>query len=299
MTTTKAGPFDLDYWDVGSGPAVVLLHSSASGNRQWRKLADALKDRHRLIAVNLFGYGATSPWPGQRPVRLADHAELVSAAVSLAAEPVAIVGHSLGGAVALESAMRLGSRVRTVIAFEPILFHLLKMHGPAEAFAEIDATRGGHYQRAARGDWTGAGELFIDYWSGAGTWASLSDERRTGLLTTLPNVIDEWGSSFGAEHGPASCLKMLPGIADEWGKLEKTGRSLADWGGIAAPVHLIRAADTVPPTRVITSLLAGAHPSWRLHEVPSGGHMAPVTRPDLVNPLIAQLVAGSAGSAGS
>jgi hypothetical protein len=36
VTETKAGSFDLDVLDVGTGPAVVLLHSSANGHRQWR-----------------------------------------------------------------------------------------------------------------------------------------------------------------------------------------------------------------------------------------------------------------------
>ena len=52
----------VDFLDVGSGPAVVLVHSSASGNRQWRNLTDALKDCYRIIAVNLYGYGDTPAW---------------------------------------------------------------------------------------------------------------------------------------------------------------------------------------------------------------------------------------------
>ena len=68
MPVIKAGAFDLDYTDVGTGPAVVLVHCSASGHRQWRHLVDALQSRYRLIAVNLFGYGKTSPWPDDRPL---------------------------------------------------------------------------------------------------------------------------------------------------------------------------------------------------------------------------------------
>ena len=85
MPLIRAGAFDLDYADTGSGPAVVLLHSSASGRRQWQRLVEALQSRYRLIAVNLFGYGKTSSWPGTP-------------------EPVALIGHSLGGAVAFEAA---------------------------------------------------------------------------------------------------------------------------------------------------------------------------------------------------
>src|SRR5215470_13112105 len=102
MPVTRAGAFDLEYTDTGSGPAVVLVHSSASGYRQWRRLIEALPG-YRMIAVNLFGYGGTSAWPGARPLTAADQAELVMAAAALSPKPVVLVGHSLGGAVAFEA----------------------------------------------------------------------------------------------------------------------------------------------------------------------------------------------------
>jgi pimeloyl-ACP methyl ester carboxylesterase len=137
MPVIKVGAFDLDFTDAGSGPAVVLVHSSASGHRQWQRLVEALQSRYRLLAVNLLGYGKTSSWPGTRPLTAADQAELIAAAAELAREPVALIGHSLGGAVALEAAALLSGRVRVLVAFEPILFGHLKAHGPVSAYDEI------------------------------------------------------------------------------------------------------------------------------------------------------------------
>src|SRR5262245_40377667 len=122
MPVIKAGAFDLEYTDSGSGSPVVLLHSSASGHRQWRRLVDTVQRRHRVIALNLFGYGKTSAWPGTRPLTAADQAELVAAAVGVVGEAVALIGHSLGGAVAFEAAAKLSDRVLVLVAFEPILF---------------------------------------------------------------------------------------------------------------------------------------------------------------------------------
>jgi pimeloyl-ACP methyl ester carboxylesterase len=52
-------PVQVDFLEAGSsGPVVMLVHSSVSGARQWRRLMDDLKDRFRVRAVNLFGYGA-------------------------------------------------------------------------------------------------------------------------------------------------------------------------------------------------------------------------------------------------
>ena len=269
MPVIKAGAFDLEYSDTGAGPAVILIHSSASGLRQWRALVERLRDRYRVIAVNLFGYGNTSPWPGMRPLTDADQAELVAAAAALASEPVALVGHSLGGAVALEAAAQLGNRVRVLVAFEPILFGHLKTHGPASAYDEIAKLARRYGELAQAGDWNAAGELFVDYWTGAGTWAAMPDERRQNTMAMLPPVVHEWD-------------------------MATTGlRPLEGWRAITAPVHLIHAADTRAPTRAIVELLAKAYPDWHVDEVPSGGHMAPLTRPDLVNPLIVAAIDGA------
>jgi pimeloyl-ACP methyl ester carboxylesterase len=266
MPVIKVGKFDLEYSDTGSGAPVLLVHSSASGYRQWRRLVETLQTRYRVIAINLFGYGKTSSWPGERPLTAADQAKLVAAAVTLAPEPVALVGHSLGGVVALEAAAELSHRVRALVVFEPILFGTLKMHGPAAAYDEI-AKVAHRYNELARGaDWNAAGEWFVDYWAAPGTWAAMPDERRQNTLAMLPAVVHEWA-------------------------MATTGtRPLEGWGAIAAPVHLIHAADTRAPTRAIVALLKKHYPGWRVHEVPSGGHMAPLARPDLVNPLIAAAI---------
>ena len=263
MPVIKAGAFDLDYTDTGSGPAVVLVHSSASGHRQWQRLVEALQSRYRLIAVNLFGYGKTSSWPGTRPLTTADQAELVAAAVELAPEPVALIGHSLGGAVAFEAAAKLSGRVRVLVVFEPILFGHLKAHGPVTAYDEIAGVASRYNELARTGDWNAVGEWFVDYWTAPGTWAAMPAERKQNMFAMLPAVVQEWG-------------------------MATTGtRPLEGWSTITAPVHLIRAADTRTPTREIVKLLAKTYPTWQVHEVPSGGHMAPLARPDLVNPLIA------------
>jgi pimeloyl-ACP methyl ester carboxylesterase len=279
MPVIKAGAFDLDYTDTGSGPPVVLVHSSASASRQWRQLTELLQSRYRVIAINLFGYGKTSawpgspwpgsPWPGKRPLSAADEAGLVAAAAALASsEPVALVGHSLGGAVVLEAAAMLADRVRLVVAFEPILFGYLREHGPADAYQEIAELSDRYGELAKSGDWNAAGQWFVDYWSGAGTWTAMSDERKQNTMAMLPPVLHEWDMA-------TSGIRPLDG-----------------WRAITAPVHLISAADTRAPTRAIVELLAKTYPDWQVHEVPSGGHMAPLARPDLVNPLIAGLLDG-------
>jgi pimeloyl-ACP methyl ester carboxylesterase len=266
MPVIKAGGFDLDYADTGAGPALVVMHASASGHRQWQRLAETLRGRCRVIAVNLFGYGKTSAWPAARPLDAADQAELVVAAADLAAGPVVLVGHSLGGAVAFEAAAQLAGRVRLLVAFEPALFGHLKAHGPPAAFDEIAGVAARFHALAGAGEWDAAGHWFVDYWSGPGAWAAMPDARRRSVLATLPAVTHEWAMAMG-------------GI-----------RPLDGWRAITAPVHLVHAADTRAPAHEVVRLLAWAYPDWAVHAVPSGGHMAPLGRPDLVNPLIGAIL---------
>ena len=67
MPVMSKGTLKIDHTDDGQGQPVVLIHSSVSGNRQWGPLTEALKDRYRVLAINLFGYGETTPWPGTSP----------------------------------------------------------------------------------------------------------------------------------------------------------------------------------------------------------------------------------------
>ena len=119
----------IDHTDDGQGRPVILIHSSVSANRQWRSLTEALKDRYRVLAINLFGYGETTPWPGTSPQSLYAQAQLVLALCEEAGTPIHIVGHSFGGSVALKAASLLGPSVASLILLEPNPFYLLKQDG--------------------------------------------------------------------------------------------------------------------------------------------------------------------------
>ena len=117
-----------------------------------RVLVEALRGRYRLIAVNLFGYGETSSWPGTRGLTATDQAELVAAAADLVLEPVALIGHSLGGAVALSCGFALRSCPGSHCV-EPILFGHLKAHGPVSAYDEIAGVASRYNELAQDDNW--------------------------------------------------------------------------------------------------------------------------------------------------
>jgi pimeloyl-ACP methyl ester carboxylesterase len=259
---SRAG-LQIDYADEGQGRPVVLIHSSVSGNRQWRSLTEELRDRYRLLAVNLFGYGQTSPWPAVEPQSLADQAELIRHVCDTVEGPVDIVGHSFGGCVALKSALLLRDRVSSLVLLEPNPFHLLGKAGPSDGWSETVALRALVTGLMAAGDWKGAARPFADYWLGEGAWDAMPERRRAAFIESLPPNFHEWDAAMNEET-------QSTGYAD-----------------IRARTLVLSDRSTRASIREIVALLRRACPGWTFRFLEEGGHMAPLTRPDLVNPIVA------------
>jgi pimeloyl-ACP methyl ester carboxylesterase len=259
-----ASPISVDYLQAGlSGPMVVLVHSSVSGARQWRRLMEHLEGEFRVRAVNLFGYGDTPAWSADRPQTLDDQARLVEAAIPAGENEIALVGHSFGGAVAMKAAARMGNRVAKLVLFETNPFDLLIQAGRVEAYAEIAGLRDRVKKFGALGDWMTPAAAFGDYWGGEGTWHQMSQERREAFAAGLPNLFHEWDAVMGETT-----------TLEEWSR--------------ALPRNTLAIMDrnTVLPIREINALLTQACPNWTFAEVDAGGHMAPLKHPEVVNPVV-------------
>jgi pimeloyl-ACP methyl ester carboxylesterase len=257
-------PSEVDFLEAGtSGPLVILVHSSVAGARQWRRLMEELKDQFRVRAVNLFGYGKTPSWPDHRPQTLDDQARLVEAAVPNDADRVILVGHSFGGSVAMAAAARMKGRVERLVLLEAIPFSLLAQEGRSDAFAEAQALRDAVKQFGARGAWQEAAERFADYWNGPGTWLKTTPERRATFAEAMKPNVFEWDAVMNEET-----------TADEWAQL------------LPRETLMVSDPKTVRPVREIAAILRSACPDWVYREVSGAGHMAPLTHPDLVNPIV-------------
>lgn len=86
----------------GSGPALVLLHGWGLNVRVWDALAEALRDRFQVIAIDLPGHGR-SPWLSERASLEAQAAQVGEAVAAITAE-YSLLGWSLGGQIALQLA---------------------------------------------------------------------------------------------------------------------------------------------------------------------------------------------------
>jgi pimeloyl-ACP methyl ester carboxylesterase len=263
-----APPVEVDFLEAGSsGPVVMLVHSSASGARQWRRLMDDLRGQFRVRAINLFGYGKTPAWPGATAQSLDDQADLVEAALPENTDEVFLVGHSFGACVAMKAAARLAGRVSRLVLLEANPFSLLAQAGRAEAFAEAIALRDCIKTFGARGEWATAAERFADYWGGAGSWQTMTLERRTAFADAIkPNYF-------------------------EWDAVINESTSVEQWAARLPHATLaIYDPRTVLPVREIAAILRQSCSAWIYQELPGAGHMAPLTRPDVINPLVSSFL---------
>jgi pimeloyl-ACP methyl ester carboxylesterase len=245
-----------------SSERVVLIHCSASSWRQWQALASQLAGFHP-IPLNLWGHGNHHGWHGAGPLGLAEEAEAIREACPDSA-PFHLIGHSYGGGVALNFALRHSERLLSLTLIEPNCFHVLKAADKSEAHLldEIRSVAQAVNHGVICGDYAGGMQTFIDYWNGAGSWKSLTDEKKTQYAHLAIHV---------AHHF--------------WSLIEETP-PLAAYAGIDVPTLILCGARSPAPSRAITRLLAQTMARARHRTIGDAGHMAPITHPDEVNPLI-------------
>ena len=261
MPIIERGALRVDLIDEGTGPPVVLSHSSVAGNRQWKRLIESLRDRYRVLAPNLHGYGQTTAWTVDGTLTIDAAAEVLLAVCEEFDEPVRLVGHSWGGGVALAAARKLGARVSHLVLFEPMLPSMLLEHGRTEAWAEASALYSDVKRLGGAQQWKALARRFSDYFNGDGAWEATPGERQEAIAALLlPNYF-EWDAA------------VVPTNA-------------VSFSGVSARTLLMRSAGTRLVLHAAVDILSEAFPHWQLIELADGGHMAPLTRSDVVNPLI-------------
>jgi pimeloyl-ACP methyl ester carboxylesterase len=102
------------YHMAGSGPPVVLIHGMVNSSRHWREVALRLADRHTVIAPDLIGHGDSATPRGD--YSLGAHASSIRDLLAvLGVDRATIVGHSLGGGVAMQFFYQFPQRTERLV----------------------------------------------------------------------------------------------------------------------------------------------------------------------------------------
>jgi len=194
---------------TGSGPALLLLHGIGNSCQTWAGVIDRLAETHTVIAPELLGHGASDKPRGDYSI--AAYANGMRDLLTvLDVEQATVVGHSLGGGIALQFAYQFpercqrlalvgsgglgpelsaGLRAATLPGAELVLTALTGVSGPLRAgFQLVDRVGQMAGWKRVR-DLAEAGEALL----------ALKDvEARRAFLRTLRGVVDARGQAVTA-----------------------------------------------------------------------------------------------------
>jgi pimeloyl-ACP methyl ester carboxylesterase len=245
-----------------SAAPVVALHGWASYSHQWKSLIGYLEDRFKVIALDLPGYGpglVASNRPG-----LAGDADPIIQEIERLGDPVHLVGHSYGGAVAMKIALLRPDLLLSLTVYEPVMFSLLSGSGPryTNMFGEVVAVASNLQNAIITGEPKTGMQGFFDFWNGIGSWNSLPDSKKERLAAVACEVNKNFGRAFE----------------------ERTG--FADLATIEVSTMMMVGMESPVATQQLGGMIARAIPNTKLAMLPCLGHMAPIDASEWVNPRI-------------
>ena len=238
---------ELSYVDSGSGAVVLFIHGILGSQRQWAHLLDTIDDDHRVVAPDLFGHGDSAKPTGD--YSLSSHAATLRDLLDhLGVERVTLVGHSLGGGIAMQFLYLFPERVERLVlvasgglgrevslllrsATIPGAQQVLGVAASAPVLEKVEALG----RRAQKVGWRPGADIGA-IWHG---FTSLGDrESRRAFLATTRAVIDIGGQSISA-HDHLADVAPVPTLV-VWGSKD---RMIPAW-------HALNAQRALPDCQV-------------------------------------------------
>jgi len=231
---------------------IVLLHGSGTGAYSWSPISHALTTLGLdVFAPVMLAYGRSPP--ASDAYGIAE--EVAHLRALLDARGIGdfhLVAHSLGAMFGLHLRFALGARVTRLTLIEPVVTSILLDAGEHDAYAEL-----WELHERFMGVWpdhAAAAQVFVEYWSGPGSWRTLRNRERAMLTAVAPKLRVEM---------VATRTDMTP---------------LTAFAASAPPTTLIVGENTREAARTVARLLGPAFDARTL-VVPGASHTLPLTHP--------------------
>lgn len=281
MQHTDVAGHSLAHRSSGQGTAVLFLHNGGTSSTIWRHQMEALSDRHRVVAVDLPGFG-DSPRPTD-PLDLNQLVELVAAFIETEQlSPAVVVGNCMGTNIAALLARRHPSMVSAVLAINPL------------TAATFSAGRIGVLHR-------------MEHVAGAPTRALRSLSRRvrtprSAATASLRFQVGDKGAARRVHHDPelVACqlrADQLPALIDVLDDMDTYGTLDRSGTAIAAPVWIVWGDQNRVLSRHRGGHLPGRLGAARVEVLTGCGHLPMLEDPDTVTGLITDLIGSTSGDA--
>lgn len=275
LHAVEAGPTE--------GPAVVLAHGFPETWWSWRhQLAPLAAAGHRVVAVDLRGYGASSK---RGPFDLATlAADLAAVARDLGREPVALVGHDWGGGAAWTAAASYPELFARVAVLNcPLPFRLQQALVRRPSWAQL------------RRSWY----MFFFQLPGVPEWllgrkgaAAVAGSIRNASVVKDHAAWDELAPFREAAQAPGAVAAMLGPYRAAFRDVLLRRRPLDEPPVIDLPAMLVWGMDD--PALGFDDLVPGTErwvPKLRIERLPGVGHFPQSEAPERVNALLTAFLA--------
>jgi pimeloyl-ACP methyl ester carboxylesterase len=251
---------------TGSGPALLLLHSTVCDSRQWDPQR-VLANGRTLVTVDLRGFGA-SPLP---PEPYDDARDVLDVLDHLGLETAAVVGSSGGGHVGLQLASTEPGRVPSLV--------LLCSAGPGvEPTADLRSFAAQEQALLEDGDVDAATELNVRTWLGP----DADDRARESVRGMQRHTFEVQLAAGQQAHDQAHEPPDEPALA-------------VDLAAIRARTTVVAGRHDMDFFRLLARHLAAAIPAATHVELDWAGHLPNLERPDETTALIARAIDGEIG----
>lgn len=258
MPEITIGPFRIHFHEAGSGDAILLLHGLGSCGQDWLLQMPLLSRRFRVIAPDLRGHGQTDKPPDC--VRVSDLAsDVIGLLDALDIDRAHVVGLSLGGCVALQMALDVPARVRSLM--------------PVNTFARLEPDSPRHALMLAS-------RLVVLGLRGLPAQAEFVAARLFPKPEQAP--LRQLAAERIAANDVTTYRRLLFALRafDVRDRLRE----------IACPTLIVAGdRDSTVPIKA-KQLLAANIPRARLEIVADSGHATPIDQPDVFNSLLMQFV---------
>jgi len=257
--TVRVNGITLRYldWGPADAPPVVLLHGITGHARVWDHLAERLVPGRRVLALDQRGHGDSGPAPDD-DYRVATMADDVAAfAGSLHLDRFALLGHSMGGRIAIQYAAAHAGRLERLIIVDI---------GPDIELAGLQRVRGMMSQSPERIE---SEEWAVEYIRRANPLqdVDLLRQRVRHGLKRLPDGGLTWKYAKGLRDMMRAGRRD---VVDLWEPLAR----------IPCPTLVVRGAESDILSPEVAKKMTERLPDGRLVEIPGAAHTVPADRPD-------------------
>lgn len=240
MKTLRVNDYDMAYLDIGQGAPLVCVHGSLNDFRAWAAVLKPLSANRQLIVPSLRHY-FPEHWDGRGGnFSMAQHVDdMIAFIEGLSLGPVDLIGHSRGGHLAFQLALKRPDLLGKLVLAEPggTMDETLNPQSSDEGDGEGAPAAGSraHVAQASgrieAGDLDGGLRAFIDGIGGPGTWDALPPadrQMREDNAYTLLAQVDEGRQPYTKAQAEAlSVPTLLVGGADTPGMLPLIVRAMA------------------------------------------------------------------------